>query len=884
MPLVSEALYDFLQARKTPANADLVDRCSINMEVQVNVMAADGEPVAGKKSTWTNGSDTWHSIRIPKNAATEPTWEDYKIGYPFDLYAEGIGMTGWDWKARRSRHFGYDFDSLTAHAQGVGIDDQQLEKVKRAACALPYVEVRRSTGGGGIHLYVYLDDAGVPTANHTEHAALARCILGMMSAECGFDFANAIDACGQVMWTWHRKMSAENHGLEIIKPATRRLSETDLPKNWRDHIEVVKGRRAKIRVNEVAEDDQDPFEALTASRKIVPLDDSHKAQIEALMRSGFTTLWVTDHHLLQTHTCALKKLIEDAEHKSLKLIGVFKTSSQGRDPGTPNCFLFPLPNGAWRVYRFSPGVGEAETWTQDGHGWTTCCFNRYPDLETACTLFGGVERKEGGYVFSKPEAAVNAARAMGEEIVLPKMNGRKITLDKHKDGRLIVEIERTKEDNDPLEGWDDKRGKYVKIFKVKTNPQDEDRLDYNEFDKIIRAVKTTAAEHSGWMIKEESQWTRNPAANVKMFLQNRNYVKIEAEAIMGGAIAHSWKIVNLPFREEYPGGRQWNLDAAQFKSKPAELSDDAVPHHPHWDMIFDHIGHELTPALRELPWAVDAKIRTGADYLRTWVACAFRDPFQPLPYLFFFGPERSGKSIFYESLERLLTKGVVQAKRSLTSEFNGELTGAIICAVEEMNVAKCPDAHARIKEYVTTRTLLIRQMRHDCYAVPNTTHWVQTANTRESCPIFPGDTRITAVYVSDLLEEQRIPKPAMEAFLDQEAPHFLHTIMHMELPPTLDRLRLPVVTTSSKRQAEEDNQTYLEQFIAESCQPTPDNHTRFSEFFDRFQQWLPPNEKYAWTRKRVSVELPVRHKTIPGTGNVKFVPHLTLKPAEKEKL
>ena len=96
--------------------------------------------------------------------------------------------------------------------------------MKQAACALPYVEVRRSTGGGGIHLYVYFDDAGVPTANHTEHAALARCILGMMSAEVGFDFASAIDACGHVMWIYHRKMTAENRGLEIIKPAAKRLS------------------------------------------------------------------------------------------------------------------------------------------------------------------------------------------------------------------------------------------------------------------------------------------------------------------------------------------------------------------------------------------------------------------------------------------------------------------------------------------------------------------------------------------------------------------------------------------------------------------------------------------------------------------------------------
>ena len=258
MPKVSEALHNFLHARKTPANADLVGHWSIAMETQLNVIVGDGEPVAGKKSTWSNGSDTWHSIRIPKNAATDATWEDYKIGYPFDLYAEGIGMTGFDWKARRSRHFGYDFDALTGHAKGIGVSDQDLQRVKEAACALPYVEVRRSTGGGGIHLYVYLNDEGVPTENHTEHAALARCILGMMSAEAGFDFASQIDACGHVMWIWHRKMSAENHGLEIIKPATKRLGMADMPANWRDHIEVVKGRRTKVRINALAEDDRTP--------------------------------------------------------------------------------------------------------------------------------------------------------------------------------------------------------------------------------------------------------------------------------------------------------------------------------------------------------------------------------------------------------------------------------------------------------------------------------------------------------------------------------------------------------------------------------------------------------------------------------------------------
>ena len=154
---VSEALRMFLRARKTLANADLIDRWSTDYETQVNVIPGDREPVAGKKSTWSDGIATWHSIRIPKNAATNPSWEDYNLGYPLDLYAEGIGITGWDWKGRVSRHFGYDFDALTSHAKGIGIDEAQLEKVKQAAEALPYVETRRSTGGKGIHLYVYLD-------------------------------------------------------------------------------------------------------------------------------------------------------------------------------------------------------------------------------------------------------------------------------------------------------------------------------------------------------------------------------------------------------------------------------------------------------------------------------------------------------------------------------------------------------------------------------------------------------------------------------------------------------------------------------------------------------------------------------------------------------
>ena len=232
---VTEAIQVFLKARQTPANADLVARWSSSLETQLNVAAGNGEPVDGKRSTWSDGINEWWNIRIPKNADGKddkpPFWNDHELKFPFELHAEGIGCTGWDRETPCSRWVAFDFDSLTFHAKGVGVTDEELEKVKLAAEALPYVETRKSTGGGGIHLYVYFDAAGVPTKNHTEHAALARCVLGMMSSDTGFDFASAIDCCGGIMWIWATKMTAENGGLSLIHPASKELSVSDLPSN-----------------------------------------------------------------------------------------------------------------------------------------------------------------------------------------------------------------------------------------------------------------------------------------------------------------------------------------------------------------------------------------------------------------------------------------------------------------------------------------------------------------------------------------------------------------------------------------------------------------------------------------------------------------------------
>lgn len=376
MTKVSQALANFLQARKTANNADLIERWSIEMETQTNCARDKGEPVDGKRHTFTDGEYEWFSFRIPKNAATTPEFRDWTIRWPLCLHAEGVGMTGWKWTIHHSLWVAFDFDAIVGHAEGIGVADEELERVKQAAMSLPYVEVRKSTGGSGLHLYVYFDGEGISTENHTVHAALARCVLAMMSRDCGFDFATAIDAAGSNMWIYHRKMTAENEGLKIIRAAEKKLSATDLPADWRDNIEVVAHRPAKVRVDTDIQDDYlDPFEAIASAYRRVPLAETHKAIIDELSHSGFTTVWLPERHLCQTHTKALEKLMETGKYE-----GVFETLSKGNNPGTPNCFWFPIEDGGLHVYRFSPGIKEAETWNQDGVNWTHCRFNWPPDL------------------------------------------------------------------------------------------------------------------------------------------------------------------------------------------------------------------------------------------------------------------------------------------------------------------------------------------------------------------------------------------------------------------------------------------------------------------------------------------------------------------------
>lgn len=889
----TEAIAAFLKSLPLNYATDLTERCLGEMECQVMVDPSEGEAVYdGDKlirNTWSvtppdMPSYNYHHIRIPKNSMSEPFYNDPTCEFPLIRHVECIGMTGWNWKKKRSMWVAFDFDSITGHAAGVGVDDESLDAVRDAASQIPWVQVRRSTGGAGLHLYVFFDPENAPeTENHNVHAALARAVLGMMEREAGFDFRGNMDVLGGNMWVWHRKISEDNRGLSIIK--NYETTCPHLPDNWKDNIDVVTGKSSKIKFRGIDGDDYDAFESQASGRMKIELDDTHKEIEERIHEMGYSIVWVPDHHCWQTHTKAFEDLMEKYpdDYK-----GLYRTSSDGGDPGKPNCFAFPIQEGGFRITRFGRGAREDAIWNQDGNDWTWTFFNRQPNLREASTVLGGAEDPDGkGFIFSDLEDVQKVCELLGDKLNIDQSwldiygsEKREIRLRGNKQKQLVMEMQRLKEDKQP-KGWIEKSKKYISIVGLARTESNsaEDEVNY---DDRIRALVDMNHKFAHWVAcNEDGNWVEHSKDNMRSAL--KIWAPADIETILGKAVIKNWQLVSVPFQPEYLGERKWNRHAPQFKVQPGESGGDTK----HWDMVLDHCGQDLDSILREDQWSRENGIHTGADYLRYWISFMVRDPYCKLPYLFFYGPQNSGKSIFHEAISLLTTSGVVLADEALKSKsnFNGELAGAVLCVVEETNLSPTgaggKTAYDRMKAWVTGEDILIHPKNQQPYNLKNTSHWVQMANDKSYVPIFPGDTRVCMMYVP-MLDGVEIPKDDFLLKLKEEAPAFLRQLLDLKLPPAPGRMRLPVVETESKREAEESSNSMVFKFVEEKCYQIDGAYIKLKDFYTAFSEWLGENS-HEWNYNRVIAEFRQRD-TVPFgrfINNVTCVGNISLEPRQE---
>lgn len=905
-PLISECIRRFLDENTYPDLAALYDA---GKEVQVLVRKGEGEKVESdfkgrKGDSFTDGLETWGPLRIPRKANSEPESNDRPMPFNLEKHVLAIGLTGWDYINKRSCWLGYDFDSIIGHSERhqKKLTDQELKNIREKLEQLPYVTLRRSTSGSGLHLYVFVDVDGIN--NHTEHAALARYVLGRISAETGEEFSQKVDAFGTVLWVYHRKIE-ENpsaRGLELLKKGD---ILTDITLGWREQIPVIKGIRKKAIPSFInaeilndpdteVTDSETEFLELTGQRVKTPFDKEHQKLVKWLIDNGHYCTYNQDFHLLVTHTSSLKRA-----HEELQLKGIFDTLAQGSEPGDHNCYLWPLKHGAWVAKRYNPGVAESPNWFIDASGYTSCYFNREPDLRTAAMTYGGIESEKGGYVFNAANEAQQAAVMLGGDLRLPTYASQKKTiLKKHTDGRLVAHVE-YEPDTDSrmggMPGWLVDGKYWKKIFSTRLEEPSE--TEVANFDSTIRHLLSPQNKDAGWAINcNGKEWQIEPIGHVKPVLKSLGYIPKDVEIILGSCIRKAWRLVNMPFNPEYPGDRQWNKGAAQLKYAPLDNAENL--HYPTWLKMLTHVGKSLDQPLKSNKWAVENNILTGADYLKLWIASLFQYPSEPLPYLFFYGDEFTGKSSFHEAIELLMINGAQGADNALLSQgnFNAELESAILCIVEEVNVKANKQAHNRIKDWVKSPKITIHKKGIDPYDMPNYTHWIQCANPHEWCPIFPGDTIITVLYVANLPEEERIERKEFKRLLEKEAQDFITEVMNIEIPPTTDRLNIPVIISEEKMQIQSANMSDLQRFINDYYDHVEGEMMKFSEFYDHFIEIIDPElaklrqlavkemdkkDHPIWTKIKVGRELPPQFPRAPAETNQVFVGNIVRKDAYK---
>ncbi len=847
----------------------LIPKWSPNLETQIFVHEGS-TPVGDQENVWTDGEQVWGHHRWPHKAGTAPYYKDEPLTFSPGQHTSRIGSTWWDWVNKRSVAVTFDIDVTGgSHAASTNmVDENRLAEIVEALKGVGYITMVRSTGGKGVHGYAFFNPADMPvTNNHHEHTAVGKAVVAKMSHDSGIDFVGdkIIDVKGVVSWFWADSSPADHPGFTLIHEARYQLTNADLP-DWR--AAELSSPNAPIKIEGFTDTGAKVVETIDGEFEVHELDETHKEILKELEDMGWSFTWIDKFNQARTHTSALKALHEKRKAEGRPLKGLFETiTSNSGGKSKPNCYIAPRPGGAFRVARFGNSTSEHGLWdTFEDKSWIF--FNQ----ET--NVLGVLRRYAASYDGNK---LVFSAKRLTEalavlESTLPgeaEITGA-ITLQLQQDGRFIAHLPK---DHDTPSGW--KKGKAGPTLELGVVHCEIifRRNQLEEADKEVRHVITQQGEPYGWCLKTNNGW-----------VLYRNYSEIsprmtvrfgkDAKAVQDEMMRSPWRLVNIPFGKEYPGGRDWNKDSPQLAFEPSATAGD----HTHFDMILDHLGKSLDSAVQRTEWCSKWSIFTGADYLRYWIAALIKEPTQPLPYLFFFGPQNSGKSIFFEMLDLLFTCGVVSASSALSGTFNAELGSCVVGYIDEKDLSGMRDGiYAKIKEWITARRILIHRKGFTPYLQVNTIHLVQCSNSEQYIRIDAGDTKITAIEVNPIKEV--IPKARLEQLLRVEAPFFVRTLLLTSLPEPIDRLRVPPLTSDAKSDLERMNMKPVEACAHEVLRQCNGSAVRVQDFYEAYVAYCQANDHTPESVIAVSRTLRTRSDVYTigkGKGNQNYIANVTM--------
>jgi len=367
----------------------------------------------------------------------------------------------------------------------------------------------------------------------------------------------------------------------------------------------------------------------------------------------------------------------------------------------------------------------------------------------------------------------------------------------------------------------------------------------------IRYVEDVEGANANWWQRVEGDvWAVTPQSLIVSAIRAAGGSPDDA---LASARRCRWRTASEPFQPRELDGRRWNMSRAQYRVEPV-----AGPH-PAWDQLLRVVGRGLDIATHDDAWCQRHGLETGGDYLRMWIASLLQHPHDLTAYLFCYSEgQRVGKSMLPEAIRGcLLSGGTIDGSLALMSEagFSGELAGCVLAWLEETNLGRSRVAsYGRMKNLVTNPDLTVHPKGGQPYLLPNTLHFFHTANDARYCPIFPGDTRITAWEALPPLESERCTKQELRKRLTAEASAFLATALALVVPDDSPRLRVPALSTSVKRWQSRASMTALQVWLESTpgwvlCSD--------DEIVSRFHLSLgPADNPRRWTRSNILGSLP----------------------------
>ncbi len=695
------------------------------------------------------------TLRNPKEEK-DGTLIDKSHTVPAGSVLLAAGTAFWKWSARKQHSVGIDIDADDNHA--AGLESAKLEEALDAAQRVPWWEVRRSSGGKGLHVFPQFSQP-VDVATRAEASALAHAVLTLASREAAFDFKAAKDCAGGNMWIF--KADAPPTAYEVIKPATQSLDPDALPPGWRL---VPQARKQKI-----------DFAPST-----VPLCPEH-LKVEGHIKDIGTTIWVPDVGCYHVHTYALQQASREHEYR-----GFFATESAGTELSKPNAYMFPLPGGGFLVKRFGD-AREHSSWF-DGPNGQYALLDVEASFDKAVAQFS-TNKTTKGHAFTR-DNLLAMLRATGVDMPIPESFSERTFFVKAAKDEVQIAVERLDSDA-AVEDWTSTGGQWQRSYRMPLTPPAFGEAAVIRGSAIVRAVSTDT-ESSKWCINTDGVWVGTTAGEVGNVLDSINAWPTKT---MGRMRQKPYWLVFEPFQPEYLSRRRWNHEAPQLACQPADVADDT----PTWDAVFDHLGGGLDDDVAADEVCQSRGIASGAHYLKLWTKLLIEKPQQRTPYLFLTSRQNNtGKTSLGASICHLINPGVAEInEEALVDKFTGELEGKVLCLIEELDLRdKRNKAYSTLKRVLTSKTLTIRRMRTDAYNVPNFTHFIHTANDANFVPCETEDMRIIMINVPPITT--LIESLKFEEGIKREAPSMLRKLLDIPLVEPCGRFWLPVVQTSLK--------------------------------------------------------------------------------------